>query len=88
MCFFSQWVVKCWNLLPQEVVDAASLEVFKNRLDKFMDSIELGNKSWLLTQPMKSDDDDDDHDDDDDDNNDEAKSRKMANFDPLQNRDP
>jgi len=37
---------------------------------------------------MKSDDDDDDHDDDDDDNNDEAKSRKMANFDPLQNRDP
>jgi len=32
----------------------------KNRLDKFMDSNELGNKSWLLTQPMKFDDDDDD----------------------------
>jgi len=29
-----------------------------------MDSNELGNKSWLLTQPMKSDDDDDDDDDD------------------------
>jgi len=27
-----------------------------------MDSNELGNKSWLLSQPMKSDDDDDDDD--------------------------
>jgi len=53
MCFFSQTVVNSWNLLPQEVADAPSLEVFKNRLDKFMDS------NQLLTQPMKSDDDDD-----------------------------
>jgi len=37
--------VNCWNLLPQEVVDAASLEIFRNRLDKFMDSNELGNIS-------------------------------------------
>ena len=28
-----------------EVVEATSLEIFKNRLDKFMDSNELGNKS-------------------------------------------
>jgi len=49
----SQRVVNFWNLLSQEVVDAPSLEVFKNRLDKFMDSNQLGNKSWLLTQPMK-----------------------------------
>ena len=28
-----------------------------------MDSNELGNKSWLLTYPMKYDDDDDDDDD-------------------------
>ena len=41
--------------VTQEVVDAPSLEVFKNWLDKFMDN----NKSWLLTQPMKPDDDDD-----------------------------
>ena len=58
MCFLSQRVVNSWNLLPQEVVDAQSLEVFKNRLDKFMGNNELG-KSWLLTQSMKSDDDDD-----------------------------
>jgi len=45
MCFFSHRVVNCWNLLPQEVADAPSLEVFKNRLDKVMDSSELGNKS-------------------------------------------
>ena len=63
MCFFSHRVVNCWNLLPQEVVDAPSLEVFQNRLDKFVDSNELGNKSTLFTQHMKSDDDDDDDDD-------------------------
>jgi len=45
MCFFSQRVVNCWDPLPQEVVDAPALEVFKNRLDKFMDSNELGNES-------------------------------------------
>ena len=50
-------------MLPQEVVDAPSLEVFQNRLDKFVDSNELGNKSTLFTQHMKSDDDDDDDDD-------------------------
>jgi len=33
--FFSQRVVKEWNLLPQEVVDATSVNQFKNRLDKF-----------------------------------------------------
>ena len=56
--------------MPQEVVDAPSLEVFKNELDKLMDSNELGNKSWLLTESMKSDDDDDDDDDGDDDDDD------------------
>jgi len=35
ICFISQRVVNCWNLLPQDVVDLPSLEVFKNRLDKF-----------------------------------------------------
>ena len=33
--FFSQRIVNCWNSLPQEVVEADSINCFKNRLDKF-----------------------------------------------------
>ncbi|KFR07206.1 hypothetical protein Y956_16588, partial [Nipponia nippon] len=31
--FFTMWVVKHWNRLPREAVDAPSLETFKVRLD-------------------------------------------------------
>ena len=39
--FFSMGVVRCWNRLPREVVDAPSLEVFKARLDGALSSLAL-----------------------------------------------
>jgi hypothetical protein len=33
--FFTQRVINAWNRLPQEVVDADSINCFKNRLDRF-----------------------------------------------------
>ena len=32
--FFSNRVVRHWNKLPQEIIDARSVNVFKNRLDR------------------------------------------------------
>jgi hypothetical protein len=43
--FFSQRVINYWNSLPQFVVESNSLMIFKCRLDKFMDSEDMGNKS-------------------------------------------
>ncbi|KFV06836.1 hypothetical protein N340_04141, partial [Tauraco erythrolophus] len=36
---FSTRVVRLWNKLPREVVDAPSLEVFKARLDGALSSL-------------------------------------------------
>ena len=41
--FFTQRVVRHWNRLPKEVVDAPSLEAFKARLD-----VVLGSLVWWL----------------------------------------
>ena len=41
--FFTQRVVKHWNRLPKEAVDAPSLEAFKARLD-----VALGSLVWWL----------------------------------------
>ncbi|KFR11235.1 hypothetical protein N306_09623, partial [Opisthocomus hoazin] len=37
--FFTMRVVKHWNRLPREVVDASSLAVFKARLDGALSSL-------------------------------------------------
>ncbi|KFV65679.1 hypothetical protein N307_01766, partial [Dryobates pubescens] len=37
--FFTARVVKQWNRLPSEVMDAPSLEVFKARLDEALSSL-------------------------------------------------
>ena len=37
--FFTEGVVRCWNRLPREVVDAPSLEVFKARLDRALGNL-------------------------------------------------
>ena len=43
--FFAQKVVRHWNRLPKEVVDAPSLEAFKARLDVALGSLVC----WLAT---------------------------------------
>ena len=37
--FFTMRLVRCWNRLPRELVDAPSLEVFKARLDGALGSL-------------------------------------------------
>ncbi|KFV60774.1 hypothetical protein N341_12881, partial [Tyto alba] len=37
--FFTMRVVKLWNMLPREVVDAPSLETFKVRLDRALSNL-------------------------------------------------
>ncbi|KFV12795.1 hypothetical protein N340_03729, partial [Tauraco erythrolophus] len=37
--FFTQRVVRYWNRLPREVVDAPSLKVFKARLDEALGNL-------------------------------------------------
>ena len=37
--FFTMRVIRCWNRLPRQAVDALSLEVFKVRLDGALGSL-------------------------------------------------
>ena len=36
--FFSQRVVNSWNMLPSDVIEAETVNCFKNRLDKFWET--------------------------------------------------
>ena len=38
--FFTQRVIGLWNSLPGYVVEAETLGVFKNRLDKVLDAVQ------------------------------------------------
>jgi len=38
---FTQGVLRCWNRLPREAVDAPSLEAFKARLDGLLANLIL-----------------------------------------------
>jgi len=37
--FFTMWVVKHWNRLPREVIDAPSLEKFEVRLGRALSNL-------------------------------------------------
>jgi hypothetical protein len=41
--FFSQRVIEDWNRLPLDIVEAPSVNAFKNRLDKFSKQKDMGN---------------------------------------------
>jgi len=45
--FFTERVVRCWNRLPREAVDAPSLEVFKARLDGALGNV-VQYQIWRL----------------------------------------
>jgi len=54
--FFTMRVVKHWNGLPREVVDAPSLEVFKARLDGALSSLVYWRMSLLMAGGLELDD--------------------------------
>ena len=56
--FFTQRVVDVWNSLPSEIINSASVNIFKNKLDKFWQTQEIffdykadiagtGSRSWI-----------------------------------------
>jgi len=53
---FSMRVVRHWNRLPREVVDAPSLEMFKARLDGALSNLVLWKVSLLMAGGLELDD--------------------------------
>jgi len=54
--FFTMRVVKDWNRLPREAVDAPSLVVFKARLDGALSNLVYRKTSLLMTGVLEPDD--------------------------------
>jgi len=54
--FFTMRVVKHWNSLPREAVDAPSLAVFKVRLDGALSNLVEWKKSLLMAGGLEPDD--------------------------------
>jgi len=50
--FFSLRIVNEWNKLPQTVIEATSVNAFKNTLDRHWS--DMGVYSWLATQPINN----------------------------------
>ena len=49
---FSQRVINEWNKLPNDCVNASSVNMFKNRIDRYL--IRAGYTCWTLDKPMAS----------------------------------
>jgi len=47
--YFTKRVVPVWNSLPNEVVMADNINIFKNRLDKFWASYDFCLKSYIIS---------------------------------------
>jgi len=54
--FFTMRVVKHWNGLPREAVDAPSLEVFKARVDGALSNLVQWKMSLLMAGGLERDD--------------------------------
>jgi len=54
--FLMMRMVKCWNGLPREVIDAPSLETFKVRLDRALSNLVLCRVSLCLAGGLELDD--------------------------------
>ena len=50
--FFTERVVRCWKRLPREVVNAASLEVFKARLNGALGNLISDSKHYSISNPL------------------------------------
>ena len=48
--FFTQQVIKMWNLLPKDVVMATGIDSFKRELDRFMEGKAMVTKGNVHIQ--------------------------------------